>query len=452
MTTDICSSRVLSDEPAAEDAFGTGGHRRVAESISSVVRTEAGGRAIGLEGSWGSGKSSVVAIALTDLEDASDPEVGAFVFDIWSHQGDPLRRSFLESLIERLIAWEWVDSATWERKRDELAGRRSEEKHRVVPQLTSWGLILALALLALPVGAGVLSAGLTLLASDRTSAESTLGRAPEFVTVIGVGVVLAPVFVITAMLIWRFYRRSDSDGISSDLPAFVTGQATTETQTIVTRTPDPTSVEFQHLFQQLMSDALTEPSRRILIVVDNLDRVDRDDALSIWSTLQTFLQRSHHQELSWVSQLWVLVPYDPNGIGRLWPDEPAEAGRLADSFIDKTFQVRLRVPPPVLSEWRGFLRAQIESALPDHDPSEFSDVYWVFAANSGMETAAPTPRELKLFVNQVVTLHQQHGHELRLADYANYALLAERSSEVLEVLRGNEELPIVPLLVSWTLR
>ena len=55
-----CPTRLLPDTPADTDSFGS--HERVAHSIAEVVQTESGGKAIGLEGGWGSGKSTIVKL------------------------------------------------------------------------------------------------------------------------------------------------------------------------------------------------------------------------------------------------------------------------------------------------------------------------------------------------------------------------------------------------------
>jgi len=64
-TEDVC---LLEDAPSTEDRFEGNAHATLARAISHLVRTEAGGRAIGLEGSWGSGKSTVVTLIASELE------------------------------------------------------------------------------------------------------------------------------------------------------------------------------------------------------------------------------------------------------------------------------------------------------------------------------------------------------------------------------------------------
>ena len=64
---DRCPTRIVGDAPAAVDEFGS--HEPVANAICDLLETEPGGRTIGLEGGWGSGKSTVAKLlAASPLE------------------------------------------------------------------------------------------------------------------------------------------------------------------------------------------------------------------------------------------------------------------------------------------------------------------------------------------------------------------------------------------------
>ena len=132
-----CPTRLLPDTPAETDAFGS--HERVARSIAEVVQTESGGKAIGLEGGWGAGKSTIVKLISQKLSQAKGRTHEIAVFDMWSHQDDPLRRTFLESLITRVQGFGWVNKEKWTRRIAELARRRREDTTRIVPSLTRTG-------------------------------------------------------------------------------------------------------------------------------------------------------------------------------------------------------------------------------------------------------------------------------------------------------------------------
>ena len=111
-----CATLTVDDAPAGEDVFGS--HQPIADAVHELITTEPGGRTIGLQGLRGSGKSTVVRL-LAERLDGSDSHV--VLFDAWAHEGDPLRRSFLEKLIISLAAKSWVDEKAWGERREELA-------------------------------------------------------------------------------------------------------------------------------------------------------------------------------------------------------------------------------------------------------------------------------------------------------------------------------------------
>jgi len=152
---------LLDDLPSDTDSFGS--HEPVAFAIGEMVAREDGGKAIALEGSWGSGKSTIISVLSERLKGQ------VFVFDAWAHEGDPLRRVFLERLIE--FCWRKIDRCRWSKTRDELRCRRKVEKSRVLPQLSFAGGLVTLSILAIPIGAALIAVGGT--------ASSTLPLTPS---------------------------------------------------------------------------------------------------------------------------------------------------------------------------------------------------------------------------------------------------------------------------------
>ncbi len=429
-----CGTRLLTDLPADKDAFGA--HERVARAIADVVRTEDGGRTIGLEGGWGAGKSTVVKLLEQKL--AGDADSAAWIFDAWAHEGDPLRRSFLEGLSQALGARSWVDAKRWAEKREELANRRRVEETKTSPNLTRLGKILSLSGLCVPLG-------IALVAANAGPAGLAMG-----VLFSGAPLLLIAVAWAACRLDWTPVQEllaiagnaeNEAEGFEW---AVLVQSAVTRHQTTTVQTPDPTSVEFGQTFATLLEEALPDekPERRFVIVVDNLDRVAPADALSIWSTLQTFLQPSEHSPPSWLSRLWVLMPYDRTGIRRLWqsrtqggshPDPPlstSEGEDLTEFFLDKRLQVRFEVPPPVLSDWHGYLDKLLKQAFPLHDPAEFHAAYRLYASRMDRKGTAPTPRDMKLYVKGIASLHWQRQDEFPLAHLGYYYLLRRDGRDI----------------------
>ena len=131
MDSKICRTLLLPDTPAGEDLFGA--HDRLANTIVELVVNEDGGKTIGLEGGWGSGKSTVINLIIQKIEKSEDNLV--VLFDAWAHQGDPLRRTFLETLISNIQSEKagWINVDTWQKKLDELARRRKVEENIISP-------------------------------------------------------------------------------------------------------------------------------------------------------------------------------------------------------------------------------------------------------------------------------------------------------------------------------
>lgn len=436
-----CPTKLVADAPATVDAFG--GHETVAQSIVEVLLTEHGGRSIGLEGGWGAGKSTVVNLVSKEVSQSRGVDYRVVVFDTWAHQGDPLRRTFLENVIARIQYFGWVDSEKWSRRLAELSNRRREETTSVVPRLTVIGILFAFTLLAIPAGSALISAGATLWASE--NASWVFAAALLMAGVLGV---LLPALSYGAFAVHRHCRKNANKEGGVDeglrgLPALVTGQSSTESHTIVTQTPDPTSVEFEEVFFELLSEALSTEDRNLLLVIDNLDRVRPWDALSIWSTLQTFLGHSDYRQAEWIDRLWVLIPYDESAILRLWDRSDREStedtnSALATSFLDKTFQLRFRVPPLLISNWREFLQDALQLALPHHRAADFHEVCRVFSIEGELERSAPTPRDLKIFVNQIGTLHRMWQDDFPLSYLACYVLMLKNGQDIRDALLSRE--------------
>ncbi|KKL52862.1 hypothetical protein LCGC14_2281220, partial [marine sediment metagenome] len=381
---------------------------------------------------------------------AGREDIRVFTFDAWAHQGDCLRRSFIEEFVHFLRQTIGPDKPSWiagdaadraERIIHKLQRRQEDSSIESHPSITGWGVLFLLSVCLAPFGIGLLatpkasSAGwcfglgmamaaspaavialfgavwLTAHAWRRRKAPSAPGDTP--------GAEPAPR--------WRWLRetfpvnREDSTGV---LGSFM-GETTRRTTTTTRRHVDPTSIEFRGYYLELLGAALGQDERRrLVIVLDNLDRVEPDTALAAWATMRTFLRpgaRTARDDIR--SRVWLIVPYDPDAISRLWEREPSS--ELARAFKEKTFQIRYRVAPPLASRWEDFFGECLRDALGEDSQHVHDAVYHIFRIQAlpSLKRSAPTPRDMKLFTNRMVALAQQHYPDVPLPEIALYVAM-----------------------------
>lgn len=349
-----------------------------------------------------------------------------WVFDTWAHEGDPLRRSFLESLINYFLDRKWVEEKRWKRQLQELTHRRRRTQIRNKYEITWFAVALAAALLVVPIGHALLRESLPGLRVWLP------GRDFSGVASLGLLLAISPLAVAAiAAVVGLFRHRKDAEHRPLDeLGALLVQRSANSSTTSTSESTDPTSIEFEQGFRRLMRDALADPRRQAVLVVDNLDRVEPEDAQRIWSTLRTFLDpAADAQSEEWLSRVWVIIPYDPEGILRLWEagadsDDKLRGARFATSFLDKSVDIRFHVPPPLLANWRDYLIDLLQRALPGSaSRGELHRVYRLRALTQGDARQTPTPRELKIFVNQISALYRLRGDEIPLADLAYFVIL-----------------------------
>lgn len=421
-----CKACFLSDAPSASDAFGA--HNKIADAIVGLTKEGEGGKAIALFGDWGSGKSTVVGFIKKQFEDTKTEtkiKEKVFVFDAWAHQGDPLRRAFIESLVSALIPW--ITPREWEKELGQLSRKIVDTETKSEPAITTFGKLILASLLFYPIGFSFFG----------TLASKDFNLLPQWglpFWIWGIIILGMPFLIALSEYIYKLCGgRSDGDYFSLFINKTTVNQRTTSITTI-----NPTTIEFQEILKRILGKALNDAERRLVIVVDNLDRVDTKDALEIWSTMRTLFEFDSSQKMSWMKSFWLVVPMDKSALCRLWGtnDGSVEAdsdSKLVDAFVEKTFQMEFRVSPPVLSQWKTYFIEQLKLAFPDHaeNEDELLTIFRLYRQRIVSKQGRITPRDVKLFINRIVALHLLWGDKIPFVSQALYVLYAEqiRNSE-----------------------
>lgn len=441
---------LLEDSPTNVDAFHS--HKKIAEAIGTIIEKNDGGITIGLEGEWGSGKSSIIKILKEKLE--KDQTAYFFSFDAWVHQGDPLRRAFLESLITTALAGEWLGekprpasaeteiNIKWTKRRNELSSRVKTVVKNSQPDIAGFHKWLLFSLIFAPFGSA-LAIGVLAKYGFHISLSSWPLPIPDWFFLLGAAVVLLPVLIfILGLLVFR----KDEDGKTRLWVALL--QKTHVSETVHTvESLDASTLEFQTVFQDFIDQLLHDPAKKLVIVLDNMDRLPPDEAAEVWPVLRSFIDNPAFADAEWAKRLWVLIPYargtlavptvkadedGPVGAPEGQNDDLAPALAKNPHFLDKVFQVKIFVPPPVLSNWRAYLEKMLKDAFKQTcGEAESHTIYLLFARSFGA-LHTPSPREIKNIINGMVTTAIQWRNEIPLPLHAYFAILkhGERSGEL----------------------
>ena len=307
-------AKIIFGEPKSEDEFGGRGHERSARALADGIRQIAertGGRqraggAIGLEGAWGSGKSTVIDIA---KQKYLSSEYRIFTFDLWRHQSDDFRRSLLEQLIAfvrdefnpkgkdgKHIHGQGDDrpKIDLDRKHDEVKNRKSVTTTTSNRRLSLFAAILLILLPLMPLAYAALT---RLIIGAPGSAQATatvqVGREGSLFDA-ALLMLVNPwlwgvlVYLLAAIsLIIAAYRTSFDgkknfrgkmawlQGGASRLLTLSERDSNNEVEQKI-RDESPTTVEFRTVFEDILVP-LQKANRHIIFVLDNVDRIPSAD-------------------------------------------------------------------------------------------------------------------------------------------------------------------------------
>jgi hypothetical protein len=402
--------KLLSDEAVEQDSIGS--HEKVADSITRVINESEGGKAIALRGKWGSGKSSIIKMLKMKLDDSFK----VFVYNAWAHEGDPLRRSFLESIINYLLDIGLLKKKKdWDEFKKELAGRKEIVVIENTTNPEPLGIIIAFVTALVPFGLVSLSLWPNSMVDDWVAISFSLSIA---------GIIL--LYGMISLFISKERRKKYFSIISQS------HDKTTTTESY--KTLDPTSIEFQDKFFEVINESLNNSNnQKLVIVIDNLDRVDVEDSIKLWSNMKTFFDFEKSEIEEFMKKVWLIVPFDSEGIRRMWKaknrndTDDKEHIEIVNSFLDKTFQISFEVPPPILSDWENFFKDKFKLVFENYNSDEeMHRAYRIFRVKCASELHPPTPRDIKLFLNELGSSFLQHKEDIPLHIQALYIVLRKK--------------------------
>lgn len=383
--------QLLSNEPCREDAFEGHSHQNIAEQVARIIKEDEDRHIIGIEGGWGSGKSNLISLINKGLNgktvydkeyDHKNSQYPFFVYDAWGHQADYQRRAILEELTDDLIHKKQIlDEDKWKKKLGELLAKRKKTTTKEVPRM-GMGLIM-----------GIILTVFTPLV------VFVVGLIPTKLWWLRMLVSVFPYLLGIGYAIHDRKRSLKKNGqecsiknILSELILVYKDQIKeNETYTTISE-KEPSSAEFKAWMDEVDGD-LTKLNKTLIIVFDNMDRLPSQKVESLWSSIHSFFSDKTYDNIK------VLIPFDREHVKQVFRNEDAGEESFGNDFINKTFDVVFRVPPPIMSGWQQYMQDMWKKAFGDDVELSIS-VTQIYDALRKHHT----PRKIIAFINEVATV------------------------------------------------
>lgn len=430
----------LSDDPGTEDGFSGGGHERSAKMLAAaLIKFSDNDCSIGLEGCWGSGKTTVVAIAEHQLRQSHPERFTFFTFDLWANQGVDFRRAFLEEFLR------WSKPHLGRKYpiiKGQVQGKTKIIETETEREFSVFGYILMSALFLLPflvLWLSPFSANL-----HRSSIEAGVNNTElpwvfrllyeygHAGALIIIGIVIVG-FLYQTCSLW-ISRGSLRKALDASFSLFARkSDKDTLVQTI--RDGDPTQYEFHEIFAQILS-SVQRKKRRVVFVIDNIDRLPSDHIQEMWANVRSIFSQASSEGRSSNSSATVVVPYDRAQVLSAFEDQEVKSSNSADQksgaiqslyvledVIRKTFSAVVTVAPPVTSDVKDFFDTCLDLSLPDQfDNGQKYRLFQIFDFFLTEKVINPTPRQVKSFVNDIGMLWYQWREKIAIETIAVFVL------------------------------
>jgi hypothetical protein len=348
----------LNDQPTSEDEIGT--HSKIAESLLEIIHSNLKRPfVVGLFGQWGVGKSSIVQMLQKKVEEA-DNDTKVVVIDAWQYSRETFLRQFIKILAVDLLK---------EKEAEEVI---QEVNKRRIENTSTWDpgkkgkiwfkrFILAVALLI------ILTLILFFWCGNDFPGDKIAGM-----------LLIALVAVYFQFILPKYSVKTDS------------------------REEDVTLHDISHFRRVYCYKIIAKckPST-ICMVIDNLDRVDPEDAISIMRDIKSFIVDTGCDEACESDNIQgkavFVVPCDDQALRNVLKSKGYEKTEDSNGFLRKFFNVNLRIPSFREMDCYRYASTLLNKTNLKLDHIQLDKIAHIITSLFGLN-----PRQPKIFINNLL--------------------------------------------------
>ena len=371
------------EAPANVDLFSGNGHISSARAIKRTIEQHSDLNIIGLEGELGAGKSSIIKM----LEAELDERYRFIYFDISTYYHNSFKSEFikffstsLQECFKNEIDKTSINSAT-----NKALGRTLSYEKNTQSNISFLVFSFAISIIfSVRYFNNAVDIMIDTIKMWRGHAGYSLSLKSTITCFLGI----SPFIIAAGNALLNFFKKKKGEITFSlgDLLKRNSLDKITETLLI---NKDVGGFELKEAFYEMLK---TIPKNRVLILVlDNIDRIEVDKLGEIWSDIDIF---SNVQ----TGNLKIILPFSERHVSKaLNKDDPAEG----KEYISKKLPVVFKAPPVVTANWRELFDYISSNTICDYDGMDACKKLisiWMQPGN------LITPRFIKRHINDIASI------------------------------------------------
>lgn len=423
--------RFLKDEPTEKDDLWWT-HNKITSTLKVIIDSLQSEKSIkniiGLFWDWWSWKSSIIK----QLDDRSIYNV--FEFDSWSHKNEFLKRAFLIELTknikfdDKILGFIWYKYAKYTdiNTIDFLSKKNIIKVLHVEPENSYNWLWFIEIILVFIVFLKILWIDIFKILIDWANPILKLKLFEWFENIyiqyIDIITFIFLVIIIISFIKWfyPFFKTksgSNSKWLKWILDYVLLKKIDYNESLTSSENEDFSNYDFQEYFINLIGKYLeVDSNKKLIIVLDNLDRVNDDIVLNSISLIQTIIEwikKNQQEDKEIYSRLFFVLPIDKIRLKEVFENlikvKNDEKDKIKDNFtewfIDKTFSVVFSIPRLEQSDWRIFFDKKLKEAFSEDEigDTNLKDLIASFYSYTKKSWKNITPREIINFINELAS-------------------------------------------------